>query len=300
MDLYLENALQCSKETTNKYSTSFSLGVSLLDKSIRPAIYAIYGYVRFADEIVDTFYNQNQKQLLDKFKKETFDAIDNKLCINPIIHSFQWAVNKFGIEHHLIESFLTSMEMDLSKTVYNPDDYKKYIYGSAEVVGLMCLRVFCYHDPHLYSDLINSARKLGEAFQKVNFLRDIEADFDQRGRTYFPDINFSTFNQLDKQQIEKDIERDFSIALAGIAQLPLNSRFGVYLAYSYYLWLLKKIKQTSATIILKRRIRISNTQKIWILVKTYTAFSIRKGAISNKQLMHHKEMLKNQSQQAYA
>lgn len=283
MDLYLDNALKCSKETTNKYSTSFSLGVRLLDKSIRDAIYAIYGFVRFADEIVDTFHTHNQREMLETFKHNTYKAIKEGISMNPIIHSFQWAVNTYKIEEHLIESFLYSMEMDLTKTDYNSEEYKTYIYGSAEVVGLMCLQVFCYDKPGLYCDLIKPARKLGEAFQKVNFLRDMESDFEDRGRTYFPSVDFKNFSSIDKQAIEKDINQDFHEALQGIAELPLNARFGVYLAYSYYLELLRKINKTPAHELLTTRIRVPDFQKIMILVKSYFSFTFRRGNIARKQ-----------------
>lgn len=283
MDLYLENALQCSKETTNKYSTSFSLGVRLLDKSIRDAIYAIYGFVRFADEIVDTFYNYNQHEMLETFKQNTYIAISNGISMNPILHSFQWAVNKYKIDHNLIESFLYSMEMDLTKTNYTHEEYKTYIYGSAEVVGLMCLQVFCYSKPGLYKQLIKPARKLGEAFQKVNFLRDMKSDFVDRGRTYFPNIDFKNFHLHDKSSIEKDIHQDFYEALQGIARLPKNERFGVYLAYSYYLELLHRIHKTPAKELLNGRVRVSDSQKIMILVKSYVTFKLKRGKIAAQQ-----------------
>lgn len=300
MDPYLENALQCSKETTNNYSTSFSLGVGLLNKSIRPAIYAIYGYVRFADEIVDTFFNHNQEQLLQQFKAETFQAIEQGISTNPIIHSFQWAVNTYHIEHHLIDSFLNSMAVDLNKTNFNETEYKNYIYGSAEVVGLMCLRVFCHQKPELYAELENPARKLGEAFQKVNFLRDIEADYDERGRTYFPKIDFTSFTEEDKKHIEADIESDFSLALQGIAKLPINARFGVYLAYSYYVQLLKKIKRTSAALIKQQRIRITNIQKFSMLFFIYFKFTLQQGNISHKKAKSQQHFVKSNTQEAYA
>jgi phytoene/squalene synthetase len=300
MDLYLENALQCSKETTHKYSTSFSLGVRLLDKSIRDAIYAIYAYVRFADEIVDTFYGHNQKELLQQFREQTDKAIEEGLSTNPIIHSFQWVVNTYSIEHHLIDAFLTSMAMDLSKTDYSATEYKKYIYGSAEVVGLMCLQVFCYKSSAQYNQLIEPARKLGEAFQKVNFLRDIEADYDYRGRTYFPDVDFKTFTKQQKESIENEIQNDFDEALKGIVCLPLNSRFGVYLAYAYYRMLLKKIMKASAHTILKQRIRVSNTLKIWILIKLFFRFYLRQGNLRLKNSEPYESCIKTENQSAYA
>lgn len=284
MDLYLENALKCSKETTNKYSTSFSLGVRLLDASIRDAIYAIYGYVRFADEIVDTFFEHNQAQLLNNFKQQTFEAIEQGISTNPILHSFQWVVNTYGIEKNMIESFLYSMYMDLSKSEYDEKGYKKYIYGSAEVVGLMCLKVFCHEKPGLYCELVGPARKLGEAFQKVNFLRDMESDYEERGRTYFPGVDFEQFSTNDKRMIEEDINTDFKEALKGIANLPLSARFGVYLAYSYYLELLRKINRTPANQLIRKRIRVSDTRKFYILFKSYLTFQLKRGKLSPKQL----------------
>ncbi|PKP08954.1 MAG: phytoene synthase [Bacteroidetes bacterium HGW-Bacteroidetes-4] len=300
MDLYLENALQCSKKTTNNYSTSFSLGVGLLDKSIRRAIYAIYGFVRIADEIVDTFFDHNQKVMLQEFKIETFQAIEQGISTNPIIHSFQWAVNTYKIEHHLIDSFLNSMAVDLNKTRFTKNEYKNYIYGSAEVVGLMCLRVFCHEKPELYADLVHPARKLGEAFQKVNFLRDMEADYDERGRTYFPNIDFNCFTEDDKKHIETEIDSDFNQALQGIAFLPLNSRFGVYLAYSYYLQLLKKIKLTPAEKLKQKRIRISNFQKFSMLFFVYLKFTVRQGSVVKQKAKSQQSLIKSNTQQAYA
>jgi len=281
MDLYLENALKCSKETTKNYSSSFSMGVRLLHGSVRDAIYAIYGFVRFADEIVDTFYGHNQEQLLQKFKEETYQAIQDRISINPIIHSFQWAVNTFGIEKHLVESFLSSMEMDLTKKEYDAKEYQTYIYGSAEVVGLMCLQVFCQQNPKQYNELVNPARKLGEAFQKVNFLRDMESDFETRGRTYFPNVDFNQFTPNDKIAIENEISNDFREALKGIVILPMNSRLGVYLAYSYYLELLSRIKQTQASVLINQRIRVTDIFKIWILIKCYFVFYLKRGNIGS-------------------
>jgi phytoene/squalene synthetase len=300
MDLYLENALQCSKETTNNYSTSFSLGVGLLHKSIRRAIYAIYGFVRFADEIVDTFFDHNQEMMLQQFKADTFQAIEQGISTNPIIHSFQWAVNTYKIEHHLIDSFLNSMAVDLSKTRFTENEYKNYIYGSAEVVGLMCLRVFCHEKPDLYADLEHPARKLGEAFQKVNFLRDMEADYDERGRIYFPMIDFKLFTEADKKHIETDIDSDFNQALQGIANLPLNSRFGVFLAYSYYLQLLKKIKRTPAEKLKHERIRISNFQKFTMLFFIFIKYTVRQSSLGKIKEKSQQVFIKTNTQQAYA
>ena len=268
MDLYTLNSLDVSKKTTENYSTSFSLGVRVLDKEFRKPIYAIYGFVRFADEIVDTFHGHDQKELFEKFKKETHEALDKGISSNPILHSFQWAVNTYGIERDLIDSFLESMEMDLYKTEYSEKGFKKYVYGSAEVVGLMCLRVFSIPQ-NGYTDLVPFARKLGEAFQKVNFLRDLKADYIERGRTYFPDVDFENFDNETKKKIEDDIQADFDEAYIGIKMLDPRARLGVYLAYVYYLQLFKKIKHTDASRIVERRYRVSDRMKMWLLMTSY-------------------------------
>jgi len=268
MDLYTLNSLDVSKKTTENYSTSFSLGVRVLDKEFRKPIYAIYGFVRFADEIVDTFHGHDQKELFEKFKKETHEALEKGISSNPILHSFQWAVNTYGIERDLIDSFLESMEMDLYKTEYSEKGFKKYVYGSAEVVGLMCLRVFSIPQ-NGYTDLVPFARKLGEAFQKVNFLRDLKADYIERGRTYFPDVNFENFDNETKKKIEDDIQADFDEAYNGIKMLDPRARLGVYLAYVYYLQLFKKIKHTDASRIVERRYRVSDRMKMWLLMTSY-------------------------------
>jgi 15-cis-phytoene synthase len=270
MDLYTRNSLACSEKTTKNYSTSFSLGVRVLSRELRNPIYAIYGFVRFADEIVDTFHDQNKKELISRFEQETFDAISRKFSSNPILHSFQWVVNNFGIDHDLIRSFLRSMRMDLCPNSKNYDQqkYSKYIYGSAEVVGLMCLRVFLNSEDQ-FQALLPAARKLGEAFQKVNFLRDIKSDLEDRGRFYFPGTEFETFDNDSKKAIELDIQNDFDVALEGIRKLPKGARLGVYLAYTYYQRLFDKIKRTDADTILQRRYRISNTSKILLLAGCY-------------------------------
>lgn len=267
MDLYTDIALECSKLTTKRYSTSFSLGIKLFNKDYHKAIYAIYGFVRFADEIVDTFHEQDQKTLLARFTSDTWDALERKFSSNPILHSFQWVVNEYNIDRHLIEAFLRSMEMDLVKKDYSPEEFKTYIYGSAEVVGLMCLRIFYPDDDRKYNHLTPAARKLGEAFQKVNFLRDIRDDFENKGRSYFPGTDVETFITHRKQEIEADIREDFDEAVKGIRQLKKSARTGVYLAYRFYLELLKKISSTPAEEILSRRYRVSNRQKLWLLVK---------------------------------
>lgn len=278
MDLYTRTALQCSKVITRNYSTSFTLGIRTLHKKFHMPIYAIYGFVRYADEIVDTFHDFDKAQLLARFKMDTYQAIDEKISLNPVLHSFQLVVNQYHIGHDLIEAFLHSMEMDLQGESYNQAGYEEYIYGSAEVVGLMCLRVFCDGDDAEYDRLQPSAKHLGAAFQKVNFLRDIKSDFKERGRIYFPGVDFSDFSQEDKKKIETDIEQDFKAALIGIKQLPPPARAGVYLAYIYYLQLFKKIRKLSASRILSERIRVPDFKKIVLLSKTL--------------LMHHLKLLR--------
>ncbi len=273
-ELYDETCLACSKLITNKYSTSFSLGIKVLDTKYHPAIYAIYGFVRYADEIVDTFHEHDKRRLLETFKADTYRAIADKISFNPVLHSFQWAVNQYGITYDLIESFLWSMEMDLDKTKYKQEQYQEYIYGSAEVVGLMCLRVFCYGNDEQYKKLAAPARSLGAAFQKVNFIRDVKSDFEERGRVYFPDADFHSFSAQDKARIETDIEADFDACLEGIRQLPKGAKLGVYLAYVYYKALFSKIKQLPAATILHQRIRIPDMYKIWLLVKSYVALRL--------------------------
>jgi phytoene/squalene synthetase len=254
---------------TKHYSTSFSLGIQTLNKSLHFPIYAIYGFVRYADEIVDTFHNYDKATLLARFKADTYQAIDEKISLNPVLHAFQLIVNAYHIEKELIEAFLRSMEMDLEDHVYDPDLYNEYIYGSAEVVGLMCLRVFCNGNDALYQQLVPSARALGAAFQKVNFLRDIKSDFKERGRTYFPDVDFNAFSNEDKLKIEEDIQKDFNHALEGIKKLPTSSKAGVYLAYVYYLNLFKKIKSSPANRLVNERIRVADTRKLLLLFITY-------------------------------
>ncbi len=269
MDLYTRNALDCAELTTKNYSTSFSLGVRTLNSKYRPAIYAIYGFVRFADKIVDTFHDQDKSQLLQAFKQQTYDAIDKKMCTNPILHAFQWAVNTFNIERELIDAFLDSMEMDLHKKTFSLEEYKRYIYGSAEVVGLMCLRVFYSERDEEYRQLLPAAKKLGEAFQKVNFLRDLRSDHKERGRVYFPEVDFDSFSESEKNEIEEDIWQDFRGAFPGIKSLDKEVRLGVYLAYRYYLELLRKIQQVSPEEVKQTRFRVSNAHKLTLLVKCY-------------------------------
>lgn len=267
MDLYTETCFKCSKVITHQYSTSFGKGIRAFDERYQYAIYAIYGFVRYADEIVDTFHGYDKAKLIADFKKETFIAIDQRISMNPVLQSFQYVVNEYHLEKELIEAFLRSMEMDLDKTAYNDDSYQTYIYGSAEVIGLMCLRVFSEGDDSIYQRLLPQARSLGAAFQKINFLRDIRSDYVERGRTYFPDVDFSRFTEQDKQKIEADIKQDFEAAIAGIRQLPKGIKLGVYVAYVYYMQLFKKIKITPANVILQKRIRVSNLHKTALYLK---------------------------------
>lgn len=267
MNLFHELSQQCSKATTEMYSTSFSSAIKLLHPSLRIPIFNVYGFVRFADEIVDTFHQHNKETLLIEFKEETYAAIERGISLNPILNSFQLTVNRYGISHSLIDAFFKSMEMDLSKASYDCDGYKEYIYGSAEVVGLMCLHVFCEGDKIMYEKLKPSAQLLGAAFQKVNFLRDVKADYEQLSRTYFPEVDFKNFTPAMKRQIEEEIAQDFSGAYKGIIKLPIKARFGVYVAYKYYLSLFKKIRQTAPANILEQRIRIPNYSKFFIVAK---------------------------------
>ena len=267
-DLFDQLSYQCSKETTRKYSTSFSLGIFFLSAKLHQPIYNIYGFVRFADEIVDSFDGYNKKYLLNKFRQDTVDAIEQEISLNPILNSFQKVYHQYNISWELVDTFLKSMEMDLSFTVYDKVDYDKYILGSAEVVGLMCLKVFTENNSELYESLKPKAKKLGAAFQKVNFLRDAQADFEGLGRTYFPEVNMGSFTKKDKQSIELEISRDFNDALMGIKQLPKASRQGVYLAYFYYMKLFKKIKKLPANRVLESRIRIPNPQKIGLMAQS--------------------------------
>ena len=267
MDLYNETCFECSKVITNKYSTSFSLGIKAFNKKLRYPIYAIYGFVRYADEIVDTFHDQDKNSLISRFRADTYLAIKEGISLNPVLHSFQQVVNKYHLDIELIDAFLKSMEMDLDQTTYTDDCYKEYIYGSAEVVGLMCLRVFCEGEKALYSQLLPQAKSLGSAFQKINFLRDIKSDFEERGRTYFPEVDFTNFTENDKIEIEKDIKIDFDDAFEGIKRLPDSAKLGVYIAYLYYLELFKKIKNTSSKTIANKRIRVSDTHKLVLMAQ---------------------------------
>ncbi|MCA6449512.1 MAG: phytoene/squalene synthase family protein [Chitinophagaceae bacterium] len=267
MNLFHEVSQDCSRIATEKYSTSFSSAIKLLHKDLRVPIFNVYGFVRFADEIVDTFHQHDKSLLLDEFKKATYEAIDRGVSLNPILHSFQLTVNQYGIDRQLIDAFLYSMELDLEKRNYDRAGYEQYIYGSAEVVGLMCLYIFCDGNKDLYEDLKPYARSLGAAFQKVNFLRDLKADVEGLDRMYFPGCDFSNFTERDKSAIETDIQRDFDHAYEGILKLPVKARFGVYVAYKYYVSLFRKIKKMHPHRILENRIRIPDYGKMMILAK---------------------------------
>ena len=267
MHLFHEVSQHCSRTTTQRYSTSFSSAIRLLNAELRQPIYNIYGFVRFADEIVDTFHDYDKARLLNSFKKETYDAIKDGISLNPILHSFQLTVNRYKIDHDLIEAFFCSMEMDLDKKAYNTKGYEEYIYGSAEVVGLMCLYVFLDGDKEAYKQFRPSAQSLGAAFQKVNFLRDMKADHVQLNRTYFPGLDFQSFSDRQKREIEKDIQRDFDHAYQGIIRLPAKAKFGVYVAYKYYISLFRRIKQMQPARIMNERVRIPNYGKMMILLR---------------------------------
>ena len=268
LDLYNSTCQECSQLITRRYSTSFSAGIKAFDPSIRPPIYAIYGFVRFSDAIVDTFHDFPQATLFYKFKEDTWHAIDEGISLNPVLNAFQEVVNAYNIDKALITAFLDSMEMDLTRQAYDDDGYDQYIYGSAEVVGLMCLYVFCNGNPDQYAKLKDSARSLGAAFQKINFLRDLKSDFEDRGRVYFPGVDFLQFTAADKLKIEQDILTDFQEGYKGILQLPATSRFGVYLAYVYYFSLFKKIKQTPCHKVQEKRIRVNAMEKLVLLFKS--------------------------------
>ncbi len=267
MHLFHTTSEQCSKITTELYSTSFSSAIKLLHKDLRTPIYNIYGFVRFADEIVDTFHQYDKEQLLAEFKTETYAAIKRGISLNPVLHSFQLTVNKYNIDINLVEAFFKSMEWDLSKDRYDANGYAAYIYGSAEVVGLMCLYVFCEGDTAMFEKLKPGAQSLGAAFQKVNFLRDVKADYQQLNRTYFPNTDFKNFTPQMKQQIEADIAADFAKAHQAILNLPAKAKFGVYVAYKYYLSLFKKIQRVQPAQIMEQRIRIPDFYKAVILAK---------------------------------
>lgn len=272
--LYNSTSFGISKIITSAYSTSFSLGIRVFAKEFREPVYAIYAFVRLADEIVDTFHQYDKKSLLQKFREDTFQAIESGISTNPVLNAFQLTVKKYNIDHKLITAFLDSMEKDLTKTVYNKINFDQYIYGSAEVVGLMCLHVFSSGNREKYESLYPNAMKLGAAFQKVNFLRDIKDDLEERGRIYLPEVAGEySFNDEVKKRLEKDIEEDFRLALAGIMKLPAGVKLGVYSAYLYYYMLFRKIRRLSINDLLKGRVRINNIVKLFLLLKSY--FKIR-------------------------
>lgn len=272
--IYDSYCYDASRRITKSYSTSFYAGVKCLDKKIRNDIHAIYGLVRFADEIVDTFHDYDKKELLAEFKKETYNAIERGISLNPILNSLQATVNKYQIDLQLIEQFFMSMEMDLNPVDYNQEKYDNYILGSAKVVGLMCLKVFVYGDEKEYQRLKPSAMKLGSAFQKINFLRDLKSDINDLGRVYFPDIDTENLTSKDKKKIEQEIEQEFSEALKGIKELPKSSRLGVYISYVYYTSLLKKIKNKSTAELMQGRIRVPDRTKALLYAKSYIKNSL--------------------------
>jgi len=268
-NLYHKTTFKLSKVITRTYSTSFSLGISVFAPAYRDAIYAVYGYVRLADEIVDSFHKHDKRELLNDFRNETHKAIASGISTNPVINAFQFTVNKYNIDMEYIDAFLTSMEWDLDNSYYEHKHYDNYIYGSAEVVGLMCLRVFCNNDDKLFKELLQPAKSLGSAFQKVNFLRDIKSDIEERGRIYLPGIDHTVkINNENKKILEQDIDNEFKNALAGIKKLPSGVRLGVYSAYLYYVILFKKIKQLDVDELLRKRVRISNWTKLALLLKS--------------------------------
>lgn len=272
--LYNLTVQECSRHITRRYSTSFSLGIRMLAPKFQTPVYSIYGFVRFADEIVDTFHEHDKRMLLDEFTRETWLAIERKISLNPVLHAFQLAVNEYNIDHSLIEAFLYSMEMDIDENSHDQKSYETYIYGSAEVVGLMCLQVFCERNKELYQQLEPHAKSLGAAFQKVNFLRDMGDDYQSRGRVYFPNLNWTAFNLSAKKEIEADIQKDFDHALEGIRRLPKGAQIGVYLAYRYYTKLFRKIKAIQPERIMQERIRINNARKVSILLRSFARHSM--------------------------
>lgn len=265
--LFHHTSETCSQVVTEKYSTSFASAIRMLHRHLQKPVYNIYGFVRLADEIVDSFHEHDKSFLLEQFRKETFDAIERKISLNPILNSFQKTVNEYNIDLKLVAAFFHSMNLDLHKSAYDVAGYREYIYGSAEVVGLMCLYVFCEGKQTLYEKLENSARALGAAFQKVNFLRDMRADYTGLSRIYFPGCDFNNFNETDKRKIEEDIENDFREAYTGICKLPLKARFGVYVAYKYYYSLFNKIRRMKPASVLQERIRIPNYRKAMIIFR---------------------------------
>jgi phytoene/squalene synthetase len=266
---YENTCAKLSKKLTVAYSTSFSLGIKVFAPEFRDPIYSIYGWVRIADEIVDTFHDSNKKHLLKKFREDTYEALENRISTNPVIHAFQRVVHRYNINYDLIDAFLKSMEMDLYENSYDKESYKEYIYGSAEVVGLMCLMVFLDGDQEKYKELEYPAKMLGSAFQKVNFLRDIKSDLDDRSRIYLPGVHQEMLiNNTNKQLLESEIENEFHEALSGIKKLPIGVKLGVYSAYLYYLMLFRKIKRMDVKQLMSKRVRISNFYKLYLLIKS--------------------------------
>lgn len=265
----------CSKLVTKTYSTSFSLATKMLSQSIRNDIYNIYGFVRFADEIVDSFHDYDKETLFNNFTNDLELALTNRISLNPILNAFQHTFHKYNIDKHLVDSFMESMRLDLHKTKYlTEEEFKTYIYGSADVVGLMCLKVFVNGDNEKYDELKDMAMALGSAFQKVNFLRDLKADFDGLNRSYFPKIDLNNLDEASKKDIINDIEQDFEKGLNGIKKLPIEAKFGVFMAYRYYRQLLKKLKKTPALQIKGKRIRVSNPKKIELLMRSYVKYQL--------------------------
>ncbi len=266
---------ECSKLVTNAYSTSFSLATKMLSDSIRQDIYNIYGFVRFADEIVDSFHDYDKEKLFTKFEGDLEDALVDKISLNPILNAFQYTYHNYGIDKNLVDAFMNSMRLDLHKKDYlTEQEYRDYIYGSADVVGLMCLKVFVNGDTEKYEDLKDSAMRLGSAFQKVNFLRDLKADFEDLSRTYFPNTDLNELDEVSKKAIIDDIEADFAEGLKGIKRLPIEAKFGVFMAYRYYNKLLQKLKKTPALEIKSTRIRVPNYKKVELLTRSYVKYQL--------------------------
>ena len=273
--LFDQVSYRCSKQVTESYSTSFSLATKMLDISIRQDIYNIYGFVRFADEIVDSFHDYDKALLFERFESDLANALKDKISLNPILNAFQHSFHKYEIPMELVSAFMKSMKMDLSKKKYSTvKEFKEYIYGSADVVGLMCLKVFVQGNKKLYLSLKENAMSLGSAFQKVNFLRDLKADKEDLNRSYFPNTSFENLDEKDKDFIISDIENDFSKGLEGIKNLPIEAKFGVFMAYRYYNQLLKKLKKTPATEIINRRIRVPNLKKLELLTRSYVKYQL--------------------------
>ncbi|NNC70489.1 MAG: phytoene/squalene synthase family protein [Flavobacteriaceae bacterium] len=275
--LFDQVSKDCSRLVTKSYSTSFSIAVKMLAPSIRPAIYNIYGFVRFADEIVDSFHDYKKEELLSQFEKDYYEAYSKGISMNPILNAFQQTVKEYNIDDHLVQAFLESMKADLNKTVYKTkEEFDAYIYGSADVVGLMCLKVFVNGDQEKYNELKKAAMRLGSAFQKVNFLRDLKDDYEFLNRSYFPNIDLKSLNAEDKKDIISDIENDFNYAFKnGILKLPMEAKFGVYTAYRYYIKLLKKLKKVPSSKIMEQRIRISNPMKLNLLARSYVKYKLK-------------------------